>query len=140
MSVANCWKPALWLLPAFSFQPSLIPNSVGLVDLGTGAVGASPNIYRHLQSQLLPAGLPTSIASSITQQSITDIGLDQATFLPEVLAYSILPDSGASTPIAIEIHYSNYQTVNGVQVPFLIQRYVNGSLQLAIVVSSAQIN
>lgn len=140
VSLENCWKPALWFLPAFSFQPSLILSSVGLVDLGTGVVGTSPNIYRHLQGQLQPTGLPSSIASTVTQQSTTDIGLDPASLLPAVLAYSIFPDNGAPTPIAIEIHYSNYQSVNGVQIPFLIQRYVNGSLQLSIVVSSAQIN
>jgi hypothetical protein len=140
VSVGNCWKPALWFLPGFSFQPSLIPNSVGLVDLGTGVVGASQNTYRHLQGQILSTGLPSSIASSVTQQSTTDIGLDPTSLLPAVLAYSVIPDRGATTPIAIEIHYSNYQTVNGVQIPFLIQRYVNGSLQLSIAVSSAQIN
>jgi hypothetical protein len=61
--------------------------------------------------------------------------------LPAVLAYTVHPDNGAQgVTIAIEVHYSDYRTVNGVQVPFLIQRYVNGSLQLEISVSSAQIN
>jgi hypothetical protein len=57
-----------------------------------------------------------------------------------VLAYSIHPDNGAPVAIAIEVHYSDYHAVNGVQIPFLIQRYVNGALQLEIQVSSAQIN
>jgi hypothetical protein len=143
LSVESCWRPALWFLPAISLQPSLLQNSTGVVDLGAGTVGASTNIYRHLQGGLLASGLPTgfstSLATAIAQQSTEDLGLDPASLLPAVLAYTVHPDNGASTPIAIEIHYSNYQTVNGVQIPFLIQRYINGSLQLSIVVSSAQV-
>jgi len=144
ISVGNCWKPALWFLPAISLQPSLLPSSLGISDLGESAVGSSTNIYRHLQGGLLasglPAGFPDSLAPTVVQQSTEDLGLDPASFLPAVLAYTVHPDNGASTPITIEIHYSNYQAVNGVQIPFLIQRYVNGSLQLAITVTSAEIN
>jgi hypothetical protein len=60
--------------------------------------------------------------------------------LPAVLSYSTRPDNGAPIPISVEIHYSNYQTINGVKIPFNIQRYINGSLQLEIAVSSAQVN
>ena len=86
------------------------------------------------------SNLTGTLASDIMQRSTADLGLDPASSLPAVLAYSIRPDNGAPIPIAIEIHYSNYQAVNGVQIPFTIQRYVNGSLQLEISVSSAQVN
>jgi hypothetical protein len=66
--------------------------------------------------------------------------VDPVSFLPAVLSYSIRPDNGAPISIAIEIHYSNYQAINGVQIPFTIQRYVNGSLQLEVDVTSAQVN
>ena len=76
----------------------------------------------------------------MAKRSATDIGLDPTTMLPAVLAYEVHPDNGASTPISIEAHYSNYQDVNGVKIPFLIQRYVNNSLQLEISLTSAQVN
>ncbi len=57
-----------------------------------------------------------------------------------VLAYSVQPDKGPATKIAIEIRYSDYRAVNGATIPFHIQRYVNGSLQLDIQISSAQIS
>jgi hypothetical protein len=66
--------------------------------------------------------------------------LDTVTLLPAVLTYSLHPDNGAQFEIAVEVHYSDYRAVNGVHIPFLIQRYVNGSLQLEIRVSSAEIN
>jgi hypothetical protein len=140
VDLGNCWRPALWFLPSLSLYPSQLPSYLGIVDLGLGTVGASANTYRHLQSQLNLTGPPGTLLTNIPQRSLTDIGLDPVSLLPAVIAYSILPDSGAPTPTAIEIHYSDYRAVNGVQIPFRIQRYVNGSLQLDILVSSAQIN
>jgi hypothetical protein len=48
--------------------------------------------------------------------------------------------NGLARTHTIEAHYSNYQDVNGVKIPFLIQRYVNNSLQLEISLTSAQVN
>ena len=140
ISADNCWKPVLWFLPALSLQPSLLPSNLGIVDLGTSTVGSSTNVYRHLQSQLVFSGLPDMMTNDIMKQSTTDLGLDPETLLPAVLAYSVRPDNGAPVTITIEVHYSDYRVVNGVQIPFLIQRYVNGSLQLEVSISSAEIN
>ena len=127
-------------MPPLSLQPSLLPSYLGALDLGAGPVGFGTATFRHLRSQLVLPDLANSLAGDIMQRSTADVGLDPTSFLPAVLAYSIRPDSGAFIPIAIEVHYSNYQAVNGVQIPFTIQRYVNGSLQLEINVSSAQVN
>jgi hypothetical protein len=140
VDLGNCWRPTVWFLPSISFQPSLPTNSLGFADLGLEAVGSGTTPYRHLRGQLNTSGLPISLSSYLAQQGSTDIGLDPLTLLPAVLAYSICPDSGAQNAIAIEVHYSDYRTIDGVQIPFLIQRYVNGSLQLEIRVNTAQIN
>jgi hypothetical protein len=140
VDLGNCWKPTLWFLPPFSLQPSQLPSNLGVVDLGIGTVGTSSTTYRHLQGQLNFSSLPNSLSTYLAQQGSADLGLDPVTLLPMVLAYSIHPDNGAPVAIAIEVHYSEYRAVNGVQIPFLIQRYVNGALQLEIQVSSAQIN
>jgi hypothetical protein len=135
----NCWKPGVWFLPAISLQPTLLPNSLGIVDLGTGPVGSSDGAFRHLQSQFVFGELPSNLWADAAKQSTVDLGLNPTSFLPAVLAYSVQADGGSPSAIAIEIHYSDYRLVDGVQVPFLIQRYINGSLQLAISVSSAQV-
>jgi hypothetical protein len=136
----NCWLSVIWFLPPLSLQPSLLPAYLGAVDLGSGTVGFGSTTYRHLQSELVFPNLSGTLVSDIMQRSTTDLGLDPTSLLPAVLAYSIRPDNGAPILIAIEIHYSNYQAINGVQIPFTIQRYVNGSLQLEISVVSAQVN
>jgi hypothetical protein len=113
----NCWRPVIWFLPPLSLQPSLLPSSFGAMDLGTGKVGSGRGTYRHLQGELVLANLKTKLTSDIMLRSTADLGLDPASLLPAVLTYSIRPDDGASIPISVEIHYANYQTINGVKIP-----------------------
>lgn len=136
----NCLQSAVWFLPALSLQPALAPSAMNAVDLGTGRVGSSSNSYRHLQTQLLPSNLPINMAKSLAGRSTTDLGIDPTSLLPAVLTYSVHPDNGADVQIAIEIQYSDYRLVNGVRIPFHIERLINGTLQLDIRVSSVQIN
>lgn len=135
-----CWRPVNWLLPTLSLQPSLLNANTGIVDLGSGAVGSNPIIYRHLQSQFVFPDLSKSTVADVMQRSTTDVGLDPVSLLPAALTYSVHPDNGAMMLISIEVRYSDYRVVGGAQIPFTIQRYVNGSLQLQISISSAQVN
>jgi hypothetical protein len=142
VDLGNCWRPALWFLPPLSLQPSVLSNEQAITDLGEGTVGSGETVYRHLQGQITPSGSwPSSNAlSELISRTTTDIGLDPTSFLPAVLAYSVYPNSGAPVSIPIEIYYSDYHAVAGVQIPFHIERYLNGSLQLDIHVSSATVN
>lgn len=137
----NCLKPLAWVLPSISLQPASLPSGVGFADLGMGSVGSvASGSYRHLQSQAVLSAMPSQLLGQSVQASTVDIGYDPHTLLAGVLVYQVHPDNGAPVLIPIEIHYSNYQIVNGVAVPFLIQRYVNGSLQIELRITSAQIN
>jgi hypothetical protein len=138
--LTNCWRPVLWFLPALSLQPSLLPSYLGASDMGSGTVGFGAETYRHLQSAFVFPDLSSGLTAVVMQRSVADIGLDPKSFLPTVLTFSIRPDNGAPSPIAVEIHYANYQLINGVKIPFTIQRYINGSLQLEITVTSAQVS
>jgi hypothetical protein len=142
IDAGNCWRAALWFLPAFSLQPSLMSTDQVVSDLSVGTVGSSEATYRHLQGQIVPANAatPNTALKALIKQSTTDIGLNPTTLLPAVLTYTAHPDGGAPIPIAIEIRYSDYRPVSGVQIPFHIERYVNGALQLDIQVGSATIN
>jgi hypothetical protein len=121
-------------------QSSLLPSYLGAADLGSSAVGFGATTYRHLQGQLVLPGMTSKLTADLMQRSTADLGLDPTSLLPAVLTYSLHPDNGSPVPIAIEIHYSNYQAIDGVQIPFTIQRYVNGTLQLELSVTSAQVN
>jgi hypothetical protein len=135
----NCWRAAVWFLPSISLQPTSIPSGVALADLGTAT--AAKGSYRHLQGSLALLNLPSTITTRLAEESVTDIALDPQTLLPMSLSYTVHPDSGAQmVTVPIRVQFSNYRVVSGVEIPFLIQRYVNGSLQLEIAVTAAQIN
>lgn len=142
LDILQCLKPVVWFLPGISLQPKVMPTGVGVSDVGIGSVSAlTKGTYRHLQSQLVFADLPNDLMEQVMQESTTDIGLDPQSFLPNILSYKLHTDDGSQTVvIPVEVHFSNYQKINGVEVPFLIQRYVNGTLQLEIKVDAAQIN
>lgn len=135
-----CWIPVLWFLPAFSLQPSLFPNGVSLNDLGSASVAGASQNDRYAQIQLSTGSGSNSVPQNIANQTEADMALDPHSMLPVDIAYSIPSDSGAPVSIPVQILYSNYQSVEGVTVPFLIQRYVNGVLQLQINVSSVSVN
>ncbi len=80
------------------------------------------------------------MAAQLQKLSQMEIYLDPTTLLPLSLAFNVHPDGDANTNIPIEIRYSNYQAVNGVQVPFHIQRFINGTLFLDLTVQSVTIN
>lgn len=42
--------------------------------------------------------------------------------------------------IPTEIHFSDYRTVNGVPIPFHVQKYVNNSLTLDLQFQTAVLN
>lgn len=122
----------VWFLPSISLQPKMMATDVGISDVGIGSVSTlAKGTYRHLQSQLVFADLSSDLMEQVMRKSTTDIGLDPQSLLPDVLSYKLHSDDGAQTvAIPIEVHFSNYQKINGVEIPFLIQRYVNGTLHL----------
>ena len=134
----NCWKTMFWFLPPYSLQPGVNPTTEQAVaDDGLARVGSSQTLYRDLQSQFifnLPSMADTKEAARV---STVNLGVDSATFLPAALTYSLFPDSGADTPINVEVRYAKYSSVNGIELPFSIQRYINGTLQLDIAITSA---
>jgi len=69
-----------------------------------------------------------------------DIWLDSTTNLPLKIAYSVRAGTGAVPTISVEIFYSGYQLVNGVQYPFLISKSLNGTPWMDITISSVSFN
>ncbi len=62
---------------------------------------------------------------------------DPKTLLPSSLEYLQHGDTDLNTTFPVRIVYSNYQLVDGMPMPYRIDRYVNGLLQLSLTISSA---
>ena len=72
--------------------------------------------------------------------SSTDVYLDSSSLLPVAFAFNTHPDNNSLLNIPVEIDFSNYQAVNGAQIPFHIQKFLNGSLFLDMTIQSAAVN
>src|SRR5579875_2242861 len=134
----NCLKPTIWFLPSLNIQAATMPASTNLADLGVESTPTGG--LRHLRAQFAPA-LFEGDASALAQlpECAVDIDLDPTTSLPVTLRFGVRPDNGADVKIPIVVKFSDYRNVNGVQIPYRIERYVNGTLQLQITLQSAQI-
>jgi hypothetical protein len=69
-----------------------------------------------------------------------DFFLDPTTFLPAAVTFNIHPDNDAGLDIPIEVRFSDYRAVNGVQVPFHVQKFLNNSLVLDLQFATAVLN
>lgn len=134
----NCLKPMEWLFPALTLQPGLTPASAGFLDFGLSSFNIGQ--LRRLQAQLVIPGIPIDLQPNAMRSTTMNLGVDPASFLPRVLTYRVHPDSGAMLEITIEIRYSDYRKIGNAEIPFHIQRYINGTLQLDLQITSATLS
>lgn len=78
-----------------------------------------------------------SFAQHLTQ---TEIFLDPATLLPVAIDFNSHPDNDATVDLAVELVFSNYQVIGGIQVPFHVQKYLNNGLVLDLQIQSVVLN
>jgi hypothetical protein len=130
----NCQTDAVWFFPAFSSLtagPNVVFSYVGLEVRNGESV-------QHLQSYVPNPTVGSGI--NFQQLSTEDFYLDATTLLPSAIRFSAHPDNNAASNISVEVDFSNYQTVNGAAVPMHIQKYLQGTLQIDLTVTSATFN
>ena len=126
-----------WFFPLFPISRGL---ATGYVVTYIGPETRNGQAVQHIAiaqtfTTQTPAGVPS--LSSLSQM---DFFLDATTLLPAAVAFNIHPDNDEGRDFPIEVQFSNYQTVNGVQIPFHIQKFLNNGLILDLQFSSAAIN
>ena len=135
-SLHNCMTDAAWFAPQLTVlsqlsNPSLVASYIGQETRNGAAV-------QHLHFAFQSASPdPTGFFQSLSAE---EVYLDAKTFLPVAITFNAHPDNDASINIAIEIDFSAYQSVNGVLVPFQIQKLLNNGLVLELTITSAKIN
>jgi hypothetical protein len=132
----NCLTDAAWFMPALSVLSQL--SSPSLIVLYVGQETKNGVAVQHLHFATQSA---TSDSADVLQRlTAEEVYLDASTFLPVELTFDTHADDDALTNIPVEVDFSNYQVVNGVQIPFHIQKFVNGSLFLDLAIQNAILN
>jgi hypothetical protein len=99
----------------------------------------SEAVLHIVAAQQFPA-LSADGAAFMQHLSQIDIFLHATTLLPSSIAYNIHPDNNALLDIPAELRFSDYRVVNGSQIPFHIQKFINNSLVLDLQFQSAALN
>lgn len=134
-SFLNCMPPA-WFFPHLTLfsinsdasNPAWAPSSY-----------ISDTMGDHLRFQFM---FPSSDGTILDPRlsNVYDLILAPETHLPAYAMFTAYPDNMSSAAtIPILISYSDYRSISGVAVPFHIQRYVNGSLVLDLVITAATV-
>ncbi len=133
----NLMSDAGWF-PAFTLGNLISSSNTVLLYVGQETRNGASVIHVS-GSKVFPnlSGNSASIRQHLTQ---ADLYLDSTTLLPVSYVFNLHPDNNALQDIPAEIQYSNYQTVGGIQFPFHIQKFVNGSLALDFQVQSVSLN
>jgi hypothetical protein len=134
MANHNCLTDAAWFFPTFSVLSQL--SNPNVVAIYIGQETKNQAAVQHLRFVVQNAD-PTGLSQELSSE---DIYLDASTYLPVAIAFNVHPDVNAAANIPAEIDFSNYQIVNGVQVPFHIQRLMNGSVLLDLTVQNVTLN
>lgn len=132
----NCLIATIWFLPHLALQEAGLPTQLGVV--GVGADTSDKTNALHIRHQLTVASTDQTVVTQVQSLSRTDLALDPASFLPTTLRYKMHTDGGADWNV--EVRYSSYKDISGVEIPMHIERYLNGSLQLSMDFDSAIAN
>jgi len=137
-AVHNCLTDAAWFFPGLSRLTIATSSSEVFQDLGEVTVGGVT--LRHIQSWQTGAPGTRGALAELPRLSEIDFFLDPTSALPLIVSFNIHPDDDAGQDIPVEVHFSDYRKVGGVQVPFRIRKFVNGAIALDITLSGAQLN
>ena len=111
-------------------DPNLVFNDVG-PEQHDGHQTEHIQVYRTFP------GLPSDVAAQLAQMTSINYYLDSQTAIPWAITFPIHDDHNINGTVPVEIVFTQYQAVSGIQVPFQVTRMLNGSPQLQITITSA---
>ena len=94
----------------------------------------------HLSAYQLSPNASNDEAVLMKHLTQVDVYLDATTLLPVSYVYNSHPDNDALVDIPVEVRYSNYQNVEGTEVPFHLQKFINNTLAFDLQVQNASMN
>lgn len=132
----NCWTDAVWFAPALSSLLSAA-NTSEVIFSYVGQESRAGILASHLRAYRKSRLVDSAF---VRRLSTTDFYLDSASHLPLAIVFNVHPDNDDNIDIHTEIRFADYRVVDGVRVPFHIQRLLNGGLFLDLVVTNVTIN
>jgi hypothetical protein len=138
MAFHNLISEPAWFFPAFAVSRRLTASGYVVTYVGhethNGQAVEHVTVYQAAPLPNPPGG---ATFEHLTQ---TDFFLDSSTTLPAALEFNLHPDNNALVDIPVEVQFTDYRPVNGAQVPFHVQKFLNNTLILDFQVQTVTFN
>jgi hypothetical protein len=125
-----------WFFPAFPISRGL---ATGYAATYVGHETRNGQAVEHL-SVIQQVSDPAQDVALLQHLSQIDFYFDSSTLLPASMTFNIHPDNDAGLDIPVEILFSDYRSVNGAQVPFHVQKFLNNGLILDLQFQTVTLN
>ena len=140
----NLLVDVAWFCPALVLERAAAEGKIVTLAETTNS-GGRPLNHLQIASQPPTAAsgmprLPKTIVDAVQKAAQFDLYLDSTTSLPVEMDFQTHPDNNLGRDIPVRIRYSDYRAVNGVQVPFHVQKFLNNSLYLDLHFDAASFN
>lgn len=134
----NCLTDAAWFFPGLSAVADSTSAALHSSDLGD--ISKEGLSLRRVRTWRTTTRGTKAASAAFAKLSTVEYYLDPQSLLPLVAQFNVHPDDDAERDIPVEIRYADYRNVQGVQVPFRIQKVMNGALVLDITISNVKLN
>jgi hypothetical protein len=126
------------IFPAFTFASLTSTQHLALELIGQ-ETNDGRLVYHLSASQQFPQ-MSKKTASLTQHLTRIDIFLESSTLIPVALEFNTHPDNDAGLDIPVELLFSDYRSINNVQIPFHVQEFLNNTLIFDLQFASAQLN
>jgi len=133
----NLFIPCAWFSPAF-----VISGGLSTPGAHVSFVGQETLNEKLVQHFSIVQVFPTGVEDSATFQNLAtlDIFVDPISQLPVAITFNRHPDDNLLLNIPVWIYFSDYRTIQNMQIPFRVQEYFNGVLSRDFQIQTVVIN
>ena len=138
MPLHGCWTDPTWFFPALTLQSALNDPQISFSYIGQDTKQGVA--VQHIQISRVVSGQTSKATSLIQHLSQVDFYLDSITYLPVAIDFNAHPDTDAGVDLAVGVQFTGWHSVNGIQVPSRIQKFLQGSLTLDLSALTVAVN
>jgi hypothetical protein len=134
----NLLSEPAWFFPAFAIARRLSGSGYVATYIGHETHNGQP--VEHISVSQTSSNPDAPGAATLQHLTQVDYFLDSSTLLPAAISFNTHPDNNALLDLPVEVQFSDYRAVNGAQVPFHVQKFLNNTLLFDFQVQNVTFN
>jgi len=129
----------IWFSPVLMLHKLAQSSGVSVTETASTTHRGRAVLHLHI-AQAADSRLPAYAIKLVEHADEMELYLDAATFLPASATFNTHPERDLGRDIPVEVRFSDYRNVNGAQVPFRVEEYLNRMLVLDLQFEAAALN